>query len=559
MKRSNQPEIGSSISFELKAAENNPYPVLAIDRDGSLVFYNTASEYIIQSWKIKVGSQVPEDVLNILSESVNDEAEIHVGKKTYLFRMLDLEESLLINLYAMDVTDRLAIEKFPEQNPNPVLRTDLNGSLKYANQAAEPIIESWGIKTGELVPDLLILNSQDCQSIQVSIDCGYRSYSFNVVPVTELDYVNIYGTDVTAVNALTKFPDQNPNPVFRCDMNGVLLYANPAAEFIRSEWEINEGDSIPNLILESMKEESDNELEIEVGSRIYKFSTVTVPAFDFRNIYGTDITALKDNERILRKLAKYFSPQVYTSIFSGDLEVAIKTKRKRLTVFFSDIKGFSTITEQLEPEALTELITDYLTAMTEIAVKHGGTVDKYIGDAIMVFFGDPHSLGSQEDALACVRMAIEMKEKMYAIQKGWREKGISQPMDIRIGIHTDICTVGNFGSHDRLDYTTIGNGVNLASRLESNANPNQILISEDTYLLVHKEIECIELGPIPVKNISHPINTFEVKNEVSKTDQPIDIGGPEDGFSLYLDPNAIENIEEKREILEKAIILLNKI
>ena len=108
-------------------------------------------------------------------------------------------------------------------------------------------------------------------------------------------------------------------------------------------------------------------------------------------------------------MAKYFSPQVYESIFTGDLEVRIQTKRKRLTVFFSDIKGFGQLTERLEPEVLTELITEYLTAMTAIAVKHGGTVDKYIGDAVMVFFGDPNSNGTKKDALACIRMALEMK------------------------------------------------------------------------------------------------------------------------------------------------------
>ena len=99
------------------------------------------------------------------------------------------------------------------------------------------------------------------------------------------------------------------------------------------------------------------------------------------------------------------------------MEVKIQTKRKRLTVFFSDIKGFSEITERLEPEVLTELITEYLTLMTDIAVKHGGTVDKYIGDAIMVFFGDPKSRGVKEDAEACVRMAIEMKSSLREIRR----------------------------------------------------------------------------------------------------------------------------------------------
>ena len=544
-------------NFESEVIENYPFPLLIADREDCLVFSNTAANEIIKLWEVKVGSKFPEDVVSLLREDLTSQFEVVLDKKTYLLQKHELIRNRLTCLYGIDITERLAIEKFPAQNPNPILKTDFKGRLIYANHAAAIIVKYWKIGIGELVPSSLILKRKNTQSAQVNIDCGDLSFSFNVVPVVELNCINIYGKDVSAVRALTKFPDQNPNPVLRCDMDGMLLYANPAAEFIRNKWKISDGELIPIDVLGLGENKSES--EVEVGSKIYRFNIVPVPAFGFINIYGTDITASRDNEIILQKLAKYFSPQVYNSIFSGDLEVAITTKRKRLTVFFSDIKGFSKITEQLEPEDLTELITDYLTAMTDIAVKHGGTVDKYIGDAIMVFFGDPHSLGIKEDALACVRMAMEMKEKMYEIQKEWREKGISQPMDIRIGIHTDVCTVGNFGSHDRLDYTTIGNGVNLASRLESNASPNQILISEDTYLLVCKDVECNELGPISVKNISHSINTYEVKNEVNEVNQAIDVRDQDTGFSLYLDPNSIKNIKEKREILEKAMAILNKI
>ena len=298
--------------------------------------------------------------------------------------------------------------------------------------------------------------------------------------------------------------------------------------------------------------------ELEVGSQTYIFHVVPVPEFDFINIYGTNVTAAKDNEQILVKLAKYFSPQVYESIFSGDLEVKIQTKRKRLTVFFSDIKGFSEITERLEPEVLTVLITEYLTAMTDIAVRHGGTVDKYIGDAIMVFFGDPTSRGHKEDALACVEMALEMKSALREIRKTWKNKGIAQPLDIRIGIHTDTCTVGNFGSHDRLDYTTIGNGVNLASRLESNARTNQILISQDTYLLIRDSIFCEKLEEIQVKNIKHPIQTYEVRGRMDDHQHRESIDVSLDGFSLQIDPERVGDLSEKRELLERALAILER-
>ena len=126
--------------------------------------------------------------------------------------------------------------------------------------------------------------------------------------------------------------------------------------------------------------------------------------------------------------------------------MAINTSRKDLTVFFSDIKSFTTITERLEPEILTKLITNYLTEMTNIAIEYGGTVDKYIGDAIMIFFGDPNSNGKKSDAIACVSMALQMKKALKTLRKGWEETGLSESLDVRMGIHTDVCTVGNFGS-----------------------------------------------------------------------------------------------------------------
>tara|TARA_Y100001958_G_C21022396_1_gene398439 strand:- start:274 stop:804 length:531 start_codon:yes stop_codon:yes gene_type:complete len=174
----------------------------------------------------------------------------------------------------------------------------------------------------------------------------------------------------------------------------------------------------------------------------------------------------------------------------------------------------------------------------------------------MVFFGDPKTKGPKQDAIACVEMALEMNKKLSEIRKTWQTKGISQPLDIRIGIHTDTCTVGNFGSHDRLDYTTIGNGVNLASRLESNAKANQILISEDTYLLIRDFIACEKLEKIKVKNIKHPIQTYEVKGKVGETAKQIDES--DDGFSLFVDPNVLKNVKQKKTILEEALNILNR-
>jgi class 3 adenylate cyclase len=235
----------------------------------------------------------------------------------------------------------------------------------------------------------------------------------------------------------------------------------------------------------------------------------------------SDITDLKQREEDLTKksnaleqlsnqLAKYLSPQVYDSIFSGKQEVKLVSQRKRLTVFFSDIAGFTETTDRLESEDLTHLLNHYLTEMSGIALAHGATIDKYVGDAIVIFFGDPETLGVKEDALACVKMAIAMRKRMLELDTIWRQSGIEKPLKVRMGINTGYCTVGNFGSEDRMDYTMVGGGVNLASRLESAATPGEILISYETYAHVKDEVECQEHGEINVKGIAYPVATYKV-------------------------------------------------
>jgi class 3 adenylate cyclase/phosphoglycerate-specific signal transduction histidine kinase len=235
----------------------------------------------------------------------------------------------------------------------------------------------------------------------------------------------------------------------------------------------------------------------------------------------SDITELKQRENQLAdksraleqlssQLAKYLSPQVYQSIFTGKQEVKIASRRKKLTVFFSDIAGFTETTDRLESEDLTRLLNHYLTEMSEIAVSYGATIDKYVGDAIVIFFGDPETRGVKEDALACVEMAIAMRKRMRELHGAWRASGIEKPLQCRIGINTGYCTVGNFGSEDRMDYTIVGGGVNLASRLEAAATPGEILMSYETYANVRHRIHCEERGDISVKGIAYPVATYQV-------------------------------------------------
>lgn len=216
-------------------------------------------------------------------------------------------------------------------------------------------------------------------------------------------------------------------------------------------------------------------------------------------------------ETISKGLGKYISPQLYQAIFSGEQQAEIASKRKKLTVFFSDIVNFTKITDQLESEELTALLNEYLTEMSKIALDHGGTIDKFIGDAVVIYFGDPISKGVKEDASACVRMAIAMQQRLTDIQQDWQDRGlIDQPFQARVGINTGYCTVGNFGSDERMDYTIIGSTVNLAARLESRADAGGILLGNETHSLVKDWLHAEEQEAIVMKGFHKPCRSFKV-------------------------------------------------
>jgi len=266
-------------------------------------------------------------------------------------------------------------------------------------------------------------------------------------------------------------------------------------------------------------------------------------------------------ESLSSQLSKYLSPQVYSSIFSGAQSVELASTRKKLTVFFSDIAGFTETADRLESEDLTQLLNHYLTEMSQIALEYGGTIDKYVGDAILIFFGDPETKGVKEDALACVEMALAMRKRMRELAAIWRESGIEKPLQCRMGINTGYCTVGNFGSEDRMDYTIIGGGVNLASRLETEATPGEILISYETYAHVKNRIHCKEHGDVTVKGIAYPVTTYQVVDtHESFGQQQRRFREENPTMKLDLDLDAMTSNDRNRalEVLRRAQVLLSR-
>lgn len=254
------------------------------------------------------------------------------------------------------------------------------------------------------------------------------------------------------------------------------------------------------------------------------------------------------------KLSRYLPPTVWQAINRGD-DKNLQAERKRITVFFSDIKDFSQLSEEIEAEALTELLNHYLTQMSKIVAHYGGTIDKFMGDGVMVLFGDSNSKGVKDDATRCVAMAISMKKKIKSMQQEWFNQGIKKPLQVRMGINTGYCTVGTFGTSNHLDYTVLGTQVNLASRLESAAEPDEILISHETWSLVKDTVMCRDKGEINVKGFSLPVKVYQVadlRKEMGKNQSYFEDRA--EGFSMYLDLEKVRNYDKQKviESLEKA-------
>ena len=216
-------------------------------------------------------------------------------------------------------------------------------------------------------------------------------------------------------------------------------------------------------------------------------------------------------EKISNQLAKYLSPQIYKNIFETDTDKVETYTRKKLTIFFSDIKEFTNLSDRLDPDLLAEIINEYLSEMTRIALQFGGTIDKFIGDAILIFFGDPETEGTALDAEKCVNMAIAMRKRVGELDEVWKKKrGISEGLKVRIGISTGYCTVGNFGSVQRVDYTVLGSPVNLAARLEAACGPKEILVSPETKNLVEAVFEFEEKKPLKLKGFEDSIKPYQL-------------------------------------------------
>jgi adenylate cyclase len=220
-------------------------------------------------------------------------------------------------------------------------------------------------------------------------------------------------------------------------------------------------------------------------------------------------TEERGKKELRQTFAKYVSPSIVEEILSDPKNIELGGRKVNLTVMFSDVRGFTTISEKLDPRALSDLLNSYLTPMTELVFKNRGTLDKYMGDAIMAFFGAP--IGYPDHAKHACRCALQSLEKLFELQKEYEKKGLPT-IDIGIGLNSGEVSVGNMGSETVRSYTVMGDAVNLASRLEgiNKQYGTRIIISEFTHEQVKDSFICREVDWVRVKGKVLPVKIFEL-------------------------------------------------
>jgi adenylate cyclase len=216
-------------------------------------------------------------------------------------------------------------------------------------------------------------------------------------------------------------------------------------------------------------------------------------------------------KRVVKKLfGRYVSKDVYNQLIEHPDRAELGGKRRDMSVLFSDIRGFTTVTEKGNPEELVAQLNEYFSRMVEIVFRHGGTVDKFVGDMVMALYGAP--LDDADHAEHAVRTAIDMVRELGELNRDWGARGMAE-LDIGIGVNSGDMIAGNIGSSSIMSYTVIGDNVNLGSRLESlnKDYKTRIIISDATRTRLRGEYEIRPLGDVVVKGKTRPIAVFEVR------------------------------------------------
>jgi class 3 adenylate cyclase len=216
------------------------------------------------------------------------------------------------------------------------------------------------------------------------------------------------------------------------------------------------------------------------------------------------------------ELKRFMPHQVAEGLLAGQLGLSEGFERRKLTVLFADLVGFTDLSDTLEPEELSEVLNEYLREMTAVAVSRNGTLDNYIGDGIMVLFGAPKQAEEQVQAWSAVQAAFAMKARAEELAADMRGRGIPADLQIRVGVNTGHCTVGIFGSDVLRAYKAVGFAVNVAARLQSEAEPGTVLCGFRTYALVKERVRAAAREPLRIKGAARPVEAWHILDLVDE-------------------------------------------
>ncbi|MGX5175419.1 two-component regulator propeller domain-containing protein [Aliikangiella sp. IMCC44653] len=218
-------------------------------------------------------------------------------------------------------------------------------------------------------------------------------------------------------------------------------------------------------------------------------------------------------QQACERMGKYFPKQMVNQIVTNDHAGPLVAKRKQITVLFADLAGFTAISDRFEPEAITEILNSFLGTMGNLIEKHNGILNEILGDGLVVLFGALENMDKNTQALSAASLALEMQQAMQNLSDKWLEAGIDHNVKLRVGVHQDFATVGNFGSKDIVAFRAVGSGINLAARLENHAKAGEVLVSYPIYAQCREDFEFTELKEITFKGFNH---SHRVCNLVSK-------------------------------------------
>jgi class 3 adenylate cyclase len=514
--------LESQVNIISRFPDQNPHPIFRLSLEGDLLYHNKASEPVLEALGINSLGIVPpglkKNIKRILQEESGETLEINCQGRIYSLLLVYIKEYDFINIYGTDVTAMKLINKFPDQNPNPVFRLSLYGDLLYHNKASISIIETLEINVGDKVPEGFKIEVDKAldsgEIIEIKAKSENRIYSLLPVFIYEYGFINIYGTDITAVKLINKFPDQNPHPVFRISKDDVLIYANQASNQVIRKIGIKPGDKIPESFRLDMERVLDTKetLEIEAEGKFYSLLVVSIYEFGFINIYGTDVSANKElekahielgniNEENEKLLLNILPNSIATRLKKG--EKVIADKFSEISILFTDVVGFTELSNNLTPSELVDLLNTIFTIFDRLTEKYNLEKIKTIGDSYMVVGGLNDNPYQHLEDIAGMALDIHKEIEQFNSTGNFF-------LNVRTGIHIGPAVAGVIGIK-KFIYDVWGDTVNTASRMESHGIPGKIQSTEPVYEILKHKFLFEQRGIIEVKG-KEPLMTYFLEN-----------------------------------------------